>query len=324
MIKTYREVINDTLIKLMNNDPRIILIGEDIGVYGGCFGVTKGLIEKFGAKRVIDSPMCEQSLVGIGIGAAIYGLKPIIEIMFMDFMTLAYDQLFNHASIFSYLSNGNVCVPLVIRVPAGAGKGYGATHSKTLTASLMNIPGIKIFAPSNALDVAALLEEAVKDSNPVIFIEHKLLYEQRQETSKTSANEIVGKANIVKDGKDIVLISYSKTVFDCLEAANILEKEAISCQVIDLRYLKPLDIETIKDAVDKVGKVLIVEEGYGMCGIAAEIMAQINENCFYSLEAPPKRLTALDLPIPCCKEYESAIIPSVPQIVNTVRKMLNE
>lgn len=324
MIKSYLEVINGTLEKMMEKDKSIVLIGEDIPVNGGCFGATTGLFDKFGKKRVIGSPMCEQSLVGVGIGAAISGLRPVVEIMFMDFMTLAYDQLFNHAGIFSYLSNGDISVPLVIRVPAGAGRGYGATHSKTLTSSLMQIPGIKIVAPSNAEEAGVLLEASIKDNNPVVFIEHKLLYSRKEEVSENPPPVPIGKAKVVKVGKDIVIISYSKTLVDCLEAAKQLEDQGISCKVVDLRTLKPLDMETIKEAVESVGKVLVVEEGYSDCGVAAEIIARINENCFYSLEAPPKRLTTLDLPISCSKEYESAVIPSVDKIVNSVNNILNE
>lgn len=324
MIKSYKEVINATLQTMMEKDPNIVLVGEDIGEYGGCFGVTSGLLEKFGAKRVIDSPMCEQSLVGLGIGAAMNGLKPIVEIMFMDFMSLAYDQLLNHAGIFSYLSNGEISVPLVIRVPAGGGKGYGATHSKTLTASLMQIPGIKIVAPSNAAEAGTLLEAAVKDQNPVIFIEHKLLYAIKAEVVKNPSPIKLGQAKVVREGADLVIISYSKTVLDCLEAAKQLADEGMSCTVIDLRTLKPLDIATVKEAVEKVGKVLVVEEGYSECGVAAEIITRINESCFYSLEAAPKRLAALDLPFSCCAEYESAIIPSVEKIISSAREILHE
>lgn len=324
MIKSYLQVINETLEDIMRRDPKVVLIGEDIGLYGGCFGATAGLYEKFGAKRVIDSPMSEQALVGMGIGAALNGLKPIIEIMFMDFMTLVYDQLFNNAGIFSYLSSGEIYVPLVIRVPAGAGRGYGATHSKTLTASFMQIPGIKIVASSNANEVGLLLTQAVEDKNPVIFIEHKLLYGMKEDIVDDPLPIELGKARIVREGKDMVIVSYSKTVSDCLAAAQQLEEQGVACTVIDLRTLKPLDMPTIKGAIDAIGKVLVVEEGFPTCGVAAEIIAKINENCFYSLEAPPKRLTALDVPIACCKEYESASIPSVETIINSVKEILRE
>ena len=323
MIKTYLETINETLDLLMSKDERVVLIGEVIGVYGGCFGVTRGLYEKYGGSRVIDTPMCEQSIVGVSIGAAMNGLKPITEIMFMDFVTLIYDQLMNHASIFSYLSNGEISVPLVIRVPAGGGRGYGATHSKTMTASLMQIPGIKIVAPARPSDAGLLLESAMKDSNPVIFIEHKLLYGTKEEIEKETVP--IGKAKVLKEGKDIVLISYSKSVFDCLEAAKKLEEEeGIQSTVIDLRTIKPLDIETIKQTVDQVGKVVVVEEGFGNCGVAAEIITEINENCFYSLTSAPRRVTSFDIPISCAFSYESAELPSVERIMQTVKEVMHE
>lgn len=324
MIKSYQEIINETLRKVMKQDPKVVLIGEDIGVYGGCFGVTKGLYDEFGKERVLDTPMSEQSFVGLSIGAAINGLKPIVEIMFMDFISLTIDQLLNHAGIFSYLSNGGISVPLVLRVPAGAGRGYGATHSKSLLAILMHIPGIKVVAPSNVNDAGVLLEESIYDKNPVIFVEHKLLYARREVVEENVPRVRLGQAKVIKDGKDVVIISFSKTVIDCLDSAKQLEREGISCLVIDLRTLKPIDMPTIKEAVGKIGKVLVVEEGFGECGVAAEVIAKINENCFYSLEAPPKRLTTLDLPIACCGEYESASIPSVEKIINSVKEILHE
>lgn len=323
MIKSYLETINETLDSLMTADEQVVLIGEDIGEYGGCFGVTKGLYEKYGDSRVIDTPMSEQSIVGVSIGAAMNGLRPIAEIMFMDFVTLIFDQLMNHAGIFSYLSNGEISVPVVIRVPAGGGRGYGATHSKTMTASLMQIPGIKIVAPASPSDAGPLLEEALMDNNPVIYIEHKLLYGVKEEIPDKQKVPI-GKAKVLREGKDIVLISYSKTVFDCLEAAKKLEEEGIQSTVIDLRTIKPLDKETIKEAIDKVGKVVVVEEGFGNCGLAAEIITEINETCFYSLTAAPRRVTSYDIPIACAFSYESAELPSVERILQAVKEVMHE
>ena len=321
MIKSYGQMINETLDEEMEKDKSIFLIGEDIGVYGGCFGITKGLYEKYKG-RVIDSPMSEAAITGLGIGAAMNGLKPIIEIMFMDFMTLIYDQLFNHASIFSYLSNGEISVPLVIRVPAGAGRGYGTTHSKTLVSPLMHIPGIKIVAPSNPTDVKGLLKSSIKDKDPVIFIEHKLLYQEKQEIKEE--NIPLGKAKIVKEGGDILVISYSKTLLDCLDVANNLDKEGVSVEVLDLRTIKPLDMDLIKKCVEKIGKVLIVEEGYSTCGVSSEIIAKINESWFYSLDAPIKRICTLDSPIPCSPDLEKEVIPSKEKIEKEIKKLINE
>src|SRR3989338_6138146 len=324
MIKTYAQAIKDTLDEELMNDPNLFLFGEDIGVYGVCFGATKGLQEKYGNKRVIDSPMSEQAIAGLGIGAALNGLRPVIEIMFMDFITLIYDQILNHASIFSYLSNGEMKVPLVIRVPAGGGRGYGATHSKSLWSALMNIPGIKIIAPSNTREVSCLLRAAIKDNNPVIFVEHKSLYQIKDDVENAEDIIPIGKAKIVKEGNDLLLISFSKMVLDCLEVANKLENEGISIEVLDLRTVKPLDIETIKNSIDKIGKVIVVEEGFPQSGIAAEIIAQINEVCFYSLDGPIKRICTLEIPLPCSPKLENMAIPSKERIENEIRSMLNE
>jgi len=324
MIKSYGQVIRDTLDEELSRDNSIFLIGEDIGTYGGCFGITKGLLDKYGHNRVIDSPMSEQAIVGLGIGAALNGLRPIVEIMFMDFVTLIYDQLFNHASIFNYLSNGKVNVPLVIRIPAGGGRGYGATHSKTLIAPLMNIPGIKIVAPSNAGEVRGLLKASIKDNNPVIFVEHKSLYNVKGDFEDLPDLIPLGKARIIKEGNDVVLISFSKTVNDCIKVAEELESEGVSCEVIDLRTIKPLDMDLIKKSVEKIGRVVIVEEGYSECGVASEIIARINDEFFNALKAPVKRVTSLNVPISCCPEYETVTIPSPEKIEEAILGVLDE
>lgn len=323
MQKTYLHVINETLDEFLATDPKGVLIGEDIGFYGGAFGVTKNLFKKYGAKRIIDTPMSEQALVGLGIGAAMNGLRPVVELMFIDFITLAYDQLFNHAGIFSYSTSGEVFVPLVLRVPAGAGRGYGATHSKTLIAPLMHIPGIKIVFPSNPSEVGGLLKASLIDKNPVIFVEHKLLY------SKVAQEEIkdfvpLGKANVVKEGKDVLVITYGKSVFDSLDVAKKLEGEGISLEIIDLRTLKPLDMETVNQSVRKIGKVLVVDEGFSCCGVASEISSRILEDSFFSLDAPIKKICCLDVPIPCSPKLESEIVPNIEKIENGIRGLLDE
>ncbi len=310
MIKSYVQALNETLDHAMEKDKNIFLLGEDIGEYGGCFGVTKDLLKKYGPGRVIDSPMSEGAITGMAVGAALNGLRPIVEIMFMDFMTLAYDQLYNHASIFSYLTEGKKSVPLVVRVAAGGGRGYGATHSKTLIAPLMNIPGIKIVAPSCPKDVPGLLNESIKDNNPVIFVEHKLLYSMKEETDHGPESIPLGKASVVRKGKDIAMISFSKSVNDCLMVAEKLESEGVSSEVIDLRTISPLDIETIKSSVERIGKAMIVEEGFPTCGVAAEIITRINKECFYSLQAPVERVTSVAVPISCCEELELPSLPS--------------
>jgi acetoin:2,6-dichlorophenolindophenol oxidoreductase subunit beta len=324
MIKSYVEVLKETLDQALATDSSVFLFGEDIGDYGGCFGVTRGLIEKYGPSRVIDSPMSEQAITGLGIGAAMNGLKPIIEIMFMDFITLAYDQLLNHAGIFSYLSNGEISVPLVLRVPAGGGRGYGATHSKSLFSPLMHIPGIKIVAPSSPKTVKGLLKAAINENSPVIFVEHKLLYQMKVDVSDSPDFIPLGKAEVLREGSDISLITFSKTVHDCLEVSVEQARKGISVEVIDLQSIKPLDMATIKKSIEKTGKVLIVEEGFATCGVAAEIIAKVNESCFYSLDAPIGRVTTLDVPLPCSPALENQIIPSSKKISKEIERILNE
>lgn len=322
MIKSYADAIRETLDELMASDEKIILMGEDIAEYGGCFGVTRGLLEKYGAARVINTPMSEQAIVGLSTGAAIKGLKPIAEIMFMDFMTLTYDQLLNHASIFDFLTNGDVKVPTVIRTPNGAGRGYGATHSKTIIAPLMHIPGIKIVAPSNPNDARALLKSSIEEKCPVIFVESKLLYHKKGEIDPSSVVPL-GSAKVCREGKDLSIITFGKNVQDALQLAEKMEPEGISIEVVDLRTLKPLDKETISNSVSKTRKAVIVEEGYKTCGVASEIISCINENCFYNLDAPPKRICSLEYPLPCAPTMESKVIPSIERIEKAVREVFD-
>ena len=321
-MKTYIQGLNEALDEALSEDKNVFLFGEDIAVYGGCFGVTRGLLDKHGQKRVVDSPMSESTITGLGVGSAVAGLRPVVEIMFMDFCTLIYDQLFNHGSIFAYMTNGEIKVPLVIRVPAGAGRGYGATHSKTLIAPLMNIPGIKIVAPYRASEVKALLKESIKDDNIVVFVEHKLLYTSKEDCEEAKSVPL-GKAAILREGSDITIVSFSKMLQDCMAAAQKLEAEGISAEVIDLRTIKPLDMDTITKSVEKTKKLLVVEEGFGMCGVGAEITARVVESSFYSLEAPIARLAGADVPISCASSLEKASIPNPDSIAEQARRTVN-
>lgn len=319
MKKTYLQVIQDTLDDALSTDKRVFLIGEDIGLYGGCFGTSKYLFEKHGKDCVIDSPMSEQAVVGLAIGAALKGLRPIVEIMFMDFLSLTYDQLLNHASIFNYLTDSSVNVPLVIRVPAGAGRGYGATHSKMVISPFMHIPGLKIVTPSRVSNVAGLLKAAIKDPNPVIFVEHKSLYGLTEDYEPKEVD--IGQAEVLREGNDITLISFSKSIQDCLQAANELANRGIQAEVIDLQTIKPLDMNTITNSVNKTKKALIVEEGFEEAGVAAELSSRIMDSCFYSLEAPIKRLCSLNAPIPCAAHLERITLPTIEKIVQSAQQL---
>ena len=310
----YSIAIREALLEEMEADESVFLMGEDIADFGGCFGITRGFLKKFGPERVRNTPISENSFVGVGLGAALMGLRPVVEIMFMDFITLAMDQIVNHAAKFHYMYAGQVKVPLVIRTAAGAGRGYGATHSQTLDSWLLSVPGIKVVAPAFPRDAKGLLKSAIRDNNPVIFIENKVLYSYMEETAETESAIPIGKANVVRNGSDITIVSYSRMLHECLAAANELKNLGVSAEVIDLRSLYPLDIETIVKSVKKTQLALLVEEGVSRWGVCSEIACQITDRCFSSLRSPVARIGSPDVPIPCGFELEKEILPSADTI----------
>ncbi len=319
---TFTQIIRETLAAELRRDPSVFLMGEDIGVYGGSFGATRGLINEFGETRIRDTPISEQALTGIAIGAAVAGQRPVIEIMFMDFITLAVDQLVNMAAKLHPIY-GRSC-PLVIRTPPGGGRGYGATHSQSLERLFAGIPGIKIAAPSNATDASGLLQTAIRDNNPVLFLEHKLLYPQRFDVDDELPKPIpFGFAKIAREGDDITLVAWSHMAFVAQRAAAQLATEGIDAEVVDLLTLSPLDIETLTESAKRTGRVMIVEEGPKTGGFAAEIAAQIMENAHDYLEKPVRRLAGADFPIPSAKNLEAACIPSINDILALAREMVN-
>jgi pyruvate dehydrogenase E1 component beta subunit len=318
---TFTQIIRETLAAEMRRDPSIFLMGEDIGVYGGSFGVSRGLIDEFGPERVRDTPISEQALTGIAIGAAVAGQRPVIEIMFMDFITLAVDQLVNMAAKLHPIY-GMAC-PLVIRTPPGGGRGYGATHSQSLERLFTGVPGIKIAAPSNAVDASGLLQTALRDNNPVLFLEHKLLYPQRFDVPDELPSPIpFGFARTVREGDDLTIIAWSHQAFVAQRAAAQLAAEGISAEVIDLRTLNPLDIDTLVESARRTGRVMILEEGPKTGGFAAEIAAQVMENAHDYLEKPIRRLAGADFPIPSAKNLEAACLPSLDGILALARDMV--
>ena len=310
---TYREALYEALLEEMEADPRVILIGEDF-VGGGAFGVAGDLPDRFGADRVIRTPISENSYVGLAVGAAMTGLRPVVEIMFMDFVTLAMDQLVNHAAKIHYMYAGQYRVPLVLRTPAGAGRGYGASHSQSLEGWLIQVPGLKVLAPSDPADAKGLLKAAIRDDNPVVFIENKLLYPKKGDVPDGLDTVPIGRARVHRPGQDITIITYGRMVDLAVEAADILAREDVFCEVIDLRTLKPLDIETIFGSVRRTGRVVFVEEGTG--GIGAEVCARIAENCLAHLKGRPTRVAAGDVPIPSAGPLEQRVIPQVSDIIN--------
>ena len=311
---TFTQIIRETLAAEMRRDASVFLMGEDIGVYGGAFGVTRGLIDEFGPSRVRNTPISEQALTGIAIGAAVAGQRPVIEIMFMDFITLAVDQLVNMAAKLRPIYGLNC--PLVLRTPSGGGRGYGATHSQSLERLFAGIPGLKIVAPSNASDASGLLQTAIRDNGPVLFLEHKLLYPQRFDVADALPEPIpFGVANCTRPGNDITIIAWSYMAHLAQQAATQLAQNGIDAEVIDLLTLAPLDIGMIVDSVKNTGRALIVEEGPKTGGFAAEIAAQIMEQAHDYLEKPIRRLASPDCPIPSAKHLEAACIPTINDIV---------
>lgn len=313
---TFVEALREAIGEEMERDQTVFMMGEDIAAYGGAFGVSKGLLQKFGPERIRNTPMSEAAITGVAAGCAIAGMKPIVEIMFMDFITLALDQLLNHATQYRYISNGQLRVPFVLRTAAGGGRGYGATHSKTLEPLLLCIPGLKIVYPSNAYDAKGLLKSAIRDENPVVFIENKQLYAQKSAVPEEEYVIPLGKASIIQEGTEATIITYSRMIQESIRAAK---ESNISVEIIDLRSLSPLDMETISKSIRKTGKVVIVEEGYKTGGIGAEICARIIENDFDYLDAPIQRIAAKDLPIPCTPVLEKEVLPGQAEIVKVLQ-----
>lgn len=320
----YGEAIHEALIEELKRDDNVILLGEDIAQYGGAFKITKGLVDQFGENRVINTPISEASFVGMAVGAAMNGLRPVVEIMFMDFITLAMDQIVNHAAKLSYIYGGQIKVPLVIRTPAGAGRGYGASHSQSLEAWFMHVPGLKVIAPSNAYDAKGLLKSAIRDNSPVIFVENKLLYSKKGMVPVEPYTIPIGCANITRQGKDCTIIFYSRMITIVEDAAADLQAEGIDVEIIDLRTLAPLDSKTILASVAKTGRVIIVEEDCKTMGVGAEISAQVVEYGFKTLCSSIKRIACADVPIPCCSSLEQLALPDKGKIIDAVKQIMDE
>ena len=318
----YKEAIKEALDEEMQRDPDVFLIGEDIGIYGSSFRETQGLFEKYGPERIIDTPISESAIVGSGIGAALTGCRPVVAIMFIDFMTLAMDQIINQAAKIRFMSGGKLKVPMVIRTQGGYCIGMAAQHSQSLEALYYHIPGLKLVMPSNSYDVKGLLKTAIRDNEPVLFIEHKLLYTKKCPVPEEEYTIPFGKADIKKEGKDITIISYSKMVHDSLAAADELEKENISCEVVDLRSLNPLDESTLLGSVKKTGRCIIISEACKKGSIASDIAAIINEKVFDYLDAPVKIVAGLDTPIPYNSGLGAVSVPDKNDISNAVKEML--
>jgi pyruvate/2-oxoglutarate/acetoin dehydrogenase E1 component len=318
----YREAIREAVIEEMDRDDRIFLIGEDIGVYHGAFKAYRGLLSKYGAERVIDTPISENTIIGAGIGAALTGFRPVAEIMFVDFSTLAMDQIINQAAKVNFMTGGKVNVPLVIRTQGGIGKGLGAQHSQSLESLFYHIPGLKLAVPSSPYDVKGLLKTAIRDDRPVIFMEHKMIYPVKGPVPDKEYTVPFGKADIKKEGRDITIFAYSNMVLKSLEAARALEREGISCEIIDPRTLVPLDIDLLLDSVKKTHRLLIVSEACKRGSSASDISARVTAEVFDSLIAPVKIIAGLNTPIPYNLTLEEASVPQVADVVRAARELM--
>jgi len=319
---TYAQAIAEAINEEMQRDKNVILLGEDVGILGGNFKATVGLYEKYGGERVKDTPISENSFTGLGLGAALTGLRPIVEIMFGDFLMLALDQIGNQAAKIRYMSGGQAKVPLTIRTTLGGGRSSAAQHSQSLQALVCHIPGLKVVMPSSASEVKGLLKTAIRDDNPVIFFEHKMEYNKTYEVPEEEYTIPFGVANILKEGKDITIVGTSNQALNALKAAEVLAKESIRAEVIDPRTLVPLDKDTIINSVKKTGRLLIVDEGYERCGVAGEIAMSILKDVFYYLDAPIERLTTANYPLPFSPALEFPIIPDEKKIYQRVKKMV--
>ncbi len=322
MITTYREAMRQAIRDAMQRDERVFVMGEDVGAYGGCYAVSKGLMDEFGPERIRDTPLSESGFTGAGIGAAMGGMRPIVEIMTVNFSLLALDQIVNNAATLRHMSGGQFSVPLVIRMATGAGRQLAAQHSHSLEVWYAHVPGLKVLAPATVEDARGMLWTALEDPDPVIIFEHVGLYNDKGELPDDAGAVPIDRAAVRREGSDVTLITYGGNLGKCRTAATRLEAEGISAEVIDLRTLRPLDDETIMDSVRKTHRAVIVDEGWRTCSLASEISARIMEQCLYELEAPVQRVCSLEVPIPYPQHLEQAAIPQPETIVAAAKEVL--
>lgn len=321
-IITYREALNQAMREEMRRDERVVLMGEEVGFYQGAYKVSKGLLEEFGAERVLDTPITELGFSGLGVGAAMVGLKPIVEMMTFNFALLAIDQIVNSAAKMLYMSGGQYSVPVVIRGPGGAGHQLAAQHSQALESWFCHVPGLKVVMPATPADAKGLLKSSVRDANPVVFIESETLYGTRGEVPDGEYLIPLGVAETKRHGKDVTVIAHSKMVLVALEAAKELEKEGIEVEVIDPRTLRPLDWQALVESVRKTNRAVIVEEGWPFCGVGAQIVDTLQFHAFDYLDAPILRVTGVDVPMPYSKTLEHLCLPTPKRVIDAVHQVM--
>lgn len=319
---SYRDALNQAMREEMHRDPRVFLIGEEVGYYQGAFKVSKGFVEEFGPERVLDTPITEAGFTGLAIGAAMAGLHPIVELMTFNFGILAMDQIVNNAAKIRYMSGGQLSVPIVVRGPGSAAHQLAAQHSQSLEAWFCHVPGLTVIAPATPQDAKGLLKSAVRDNNPVIFIEAQLLYASKGEVQEGEYTIPIGQAEVKRTGSDVTIVAYSKMLLVALKAAEDLSREGISAEVVDPRTLKPLDMATIAASVKKTGRLVIVEEGWRYCGLGAQIAESIYSALFDYLDAPIGRVTGEEVPMPYCRPLEDLAVPDKARVIGAVHQIV--
>ncbi len=317
-----REAIRQAMVEEMRRDPTIFLMGEEVADYDGAYKVSQGMLEEFGPDRVVDTPIAENGFAGLGVGAAMAGMRPIIEFMTFNFSLVAYDQVINSAARIYQMSAGQYKVPMVFRGPNGAAENLASQHSTSVESIYAHFPGLKVVAPSTPYDAKGLLKSSIRDDNPVIFLESEMMYAVKGEVPAEEYLIPIGKADEKRAGTDLVLISWGKQVVNCLRAAELLEKEGVSAAVLDLRSLRPLDHDAIFEAVARTHRVVVVQEGFAFAGVGAEIVARIQESCFDLLDAPVLRVTNRDVPMPYATVLEKQVIITPERVVEAARKVM--
>jgi pyruvate dehydrogenase E1 component beta subunit len=321
-IVTFASALNEALHEEMERDERVIVIGEDIGVFGGVYKVTKGLLERFGPSRVIDTPISEEGIIGVAVGMAILGLKPVAEIMYPDFLPVCMNQLVNNAAKIKYMSYGKVSAPIVVRTCIIQGRGSGSTHSQVLIPIFMHIPGFQVIAPSNPYDAKGLLKSAIRSDKVTLFFEAVTLYSKKGEIPEGDYTVPIGKAEVKRKGKDVTVVCFSTTVDVAINAASKLEKEGIECEVIDLRTLSPLDEETILESVKKTGRIVTVENSWGVCGVGSEIISRVVEKAIDYLVSPPLRISPPHVHEPASPALVKNYVVNEDKVINGIKKIL--
>ncbi len=319
---TMREAISKALWEEMERDPKVFILGEEVGVWGGTYAVTKGFYDHFGPKRVRDTPISESAIVGAAIGATLTGLRPVAELMTINFAFVAMDHIVNEAAKFHYMFGGQMTLPMVIRTTGGGGRQLGATHSQTPDAIFAHFPGLKVVSPGTPADAKGLLKAAVRSDDPVLFIEHATLYQTRGEVPEGDYIIPIGRSTIQRPGRDVTLVTYSKMLDVSMQAAQILEKDNIQVEIVDLRTLRPLDMEPVLESFKKTNRAVIVEEGWRSYGVGSEIASRIYEEAFDYVDAPVKRVAQKEVPLPYNRTLEQLAIPSVEDVVQAVKEVM--